>query len=72
MKELVDMANLYLVSAEKLAKEAKEVGNYAEKPLACIMLSCCALEAFINQAISYSSSRNGRFSPVDVYSQCKT
>lgn len=55
MKELVDMANLYLVSAEKLAKEAKEVGNYAEKPLACIMLSCCALEAFINQAIYFIS-----------------
>ena len=53
MKELVDMANLYLVSAEKLAKEAKEAGNYAEKPLACIMLSCCALEAFINQAIYF-------------------
>lgn len=52
MKELVDMANLYLVSAEKLAKEA---GNYAEKPLACIMLSCCALEAFINQAIYFIS-----------------
>ena len=55
MKELVDMANLYLVSAEKLAKEAKEAGNYAEKPLACIMLSCCALEAFINQAIYFIS-----------------
>ena len=55
MKELVDMAYLYLVSAEKLAKEAKEAGNYAEKPLACIMLSCCALEAFINQAIYFIS-----------------
>lgn len=55
MKELVDMANLYLVSAEKLAKEAKEEENYVEKPLACIMLSCCALEAFINQAIYFIS-----------------
>lgn len=55
MKELVDMANLYLVSAEELAKEAKEAGNYVEKPLACIMLSCCALEAFINQAIYFIS-----------------
>lgn len=55
MKELVDMANLYLISAEELAKEAKEAGNYVEKPLACIMLSCCALEAFINQAIYFIS-----------------
>ncbi len=55
MEELIDMANLYLVSAKNLAEESDNQENFLDKPLACIMLSCSAAEAFINQVIYFLS-----------------
>lgn len=52
MFELPDMANHHLIAARTLAKEANEVEDNdfnIHKPLACLLLSACALEAFINQ-----------------------
>jgi len=48
MMELPDMANIHLNSARILAQESKEE-DFITKPLSCIILSACALEAFINQ-----------------------
>lgn len=50
--ELPDMANNFLLAAETLAKEAEKEPEDINKPLSCVMLSCAALEAFINQ-VSY-------------------
>lgn len=55
MHELPDMANHHLIAARTLAKEVNEVEDNVfniHKPLACLLLSACALEAFINQ-VSY-------------------
>ena len=49
MHELPDMANHHLSSAKLLADEAKSHSDESSKPLACVILSACALEAFINQ-----------------------
>lgn len=49
MRELPDMANHYLISAAILADEAKSEPDSITKPLSCVTLSVCALEAFINQ-----------------------
>jgi tetratricopeptide (TPR) repeat protein len=49
MHELPDMANHHLISARILADEAKSDPDSPTKPLACVILSACALEAFINQ-----------------------
>lgn len=49
MRELPDMANHHLISATILADEAKSDPNSITKPLSCVILSVCALEAFINQ-----------------------
>jgi hypothetical protein len=50
--ELPDMANNFLLAAKTLVKEAKKEPESINKPLSCVMLSCAALEAFINQ-VSY-------------------
>lgn len=49
IRELPDMANHHLISATILADEAKSEPDSITKPLSCVMLSVCALEAFINQ-----------------------
>lgn len=49
MHELPDMANHHLSSAKVLADEAESEPDSVTKPLACVILSACALEAFINQ-----------------------
>jgi len=49
MMEMPDMANIHLNSAKILADESIEDGAIT-KPLSCIILSACAMEAFINQA----------------------
>jgi len=52
MHELPDMANHHLVAANILSEEANE-GEDSDfnihKPLACLLLSACTLESFINQ-----------------------
>jgi tetratricopeptide (TPR) repeat protein len=47
--ELPDMANNFLLAAKTLAKEAEKEPEDINKPLSCVMMSCAALEAFINQ-----------------------
>lgn len=49
MFELPDMANHHLIAASNLAKESTKEPNSVTQPLACVILSACALEAFINQ-----------------------
>jgi uncharacterized protein YecA (UPF0149 family) len=49
MSELPDMANHYLTAARTLSNEASAESNSTIRPLSCIVLSVCALEAFINQ-----------------------
>lgn len=49
MRELPDMANHHLISAEILAGEAHSEPDSITKPLSCLILCVCALEAFINQ-----------------------
>lgn len=49
MSELPDMANQYLTATRALADEAIAEPESMTKPLSCIILSVCALEAFINQ-----------------------
>jgi len=49
MRELPDMANHHIISAKVLANESKSEEDSVTKPLSCVMLSACALEAFINQ-----------------------
>lgn len=49
ISELADMANLHLISAKVLAEEAKSEPDSVTKPLSCVILCTCALEAFINQ-----------------------
>ncbi len=49
MSELPDMANHYLIAIRALADEASAEPDSTIKPLSCIILSVCALEAFINQ-----------------------
>ncbi|MFX1555294.1 MAG: tetratricopeptide repeat protein, partial [Promethearchaeota archaeon] len=49
MHELPDMANYHLNSAKILADESQSEPDSFTKPLACVILSVCALEAFINQ-----------------------
>jgi tetratricopeptide (TPR) repeat protein len=49
IRELPDMANHHLISATILADEAKSEPDSITKPLSCLILSVCALEAFINQ-----------------------
>lgn len=52
MHELPDMANHHLIAARLLAKEANSIedSNFnIQKPLSCLLLSVCAIEAFINQ-----------------------
>jgi len=48
MSELPDMANCHLSTARTLAGEAKSEPDNVAKPLACVILSACALEAFVN------------------------
>ena len=49
MSELPDASNLHLVSARALAQEAESDPDSLTKPLSCVILSACAVEAFINQ-----------------------
>ena len=49
MSELPDMANHHIISARILANEAQPEKDSVTKPLACVILSACALESFINQ-----------------------
>lgn len=49
MSELPDMASHYLTATRILADEANAEPDSTTKPLSCIILSVCALEAFINQ-----------------------
>lgn len=49
MSELPDMANLHLISASCLLDESEKEPEGIGKPLSCVLLSACALEAFINQ-----------------------
>jgi tetratricopeptide (TPR) repeat protein len=49
MHELPDMANHHLIAASSLAKESINEPGSVTQPLACVILSACALEAFINQ-----------------------
>lgn len=49
ISELPDMANAHLTSARVAADESALETDIINKPLACIILSACALEAFINQ-----------------------
>jgi tetratricopeptide (TPR) repeat protein len=49
LSELPDMANAHLTSARAAADESAQETDSINKPLACIILSACALEAFINQ-----------------------
>ena len=60
MQELPDMANLHLISAKALAKDAKSDPDSPQKPLACVILSACALEAFINQ-VAYFLNETANF-----------
>ncbi len=49
ISELPDMANYHLSSAKILAEEIRsEPNDSIVKPLSCVILSVCALEAFIN------------------------
>lgn len=49
MHELPDMANHHLIAASNLAKGSVNEPDSVTQPLACVILSACALEAFINQ-----------------------
>jgi hypothetical protein len=49
ISELPDMANAHLTSARVAADESAQEADSINKPLACIIVSACALEAFINQ-----------------------
>jgi tetratricopeptide (TPR) repeat protein len=52
MYELPDMANHHLIAARLLAEEVnseKDSDFNIHKPISCLLLSACALEAFINQ-----------------------
>lgn len=49
MKELPDMANHHLCAASALARESVAEPDAVTKPLSCVILATCALEAFINQ-----------------------
>ena len=60
MHELPDMANHHLISARALAREAMEDESSPSKPLACAILSACALEAFINQVAYFVSNANSK------------
>jgi uncharacterized protein YecA (UPF0149 family) len=54
ISELPDMANYHMSAARILAEEAQtEDKDSTAKPLSCVILSVCALEAFINH-VSYS------------------
>jgi tetratricopeptide (TPR) repeat protein len=55
MSELPDMANHYLATAKILADEASAERDSTTKPLACVILSVCALESFINQVAFFLS-----------------
>ena len=49
VSELPDMANNYLHCVEHLCKSAEEQPDLISGPLSAVILSACALEAFINQ-----------------------
>jgi len=49
LNELPDMANVHLMAARGLAAEAALEPDSIAKPVACLLLSMCSLEAFINQ-----------------------
>jgi tetratricopeptide (TPR) repeat protein len=53
-REAADMANLHLVSAQALADTTRTDKDSLAHPLGCIILSVCALEAFINQVIYFA------------------
>jgi tetratricopeptide (TPR) repeat protein len=59
MHELPDMANHHLLSAKALADEAKSEPDSPTKPLACAILSACALEAYINQVAFFLDEIRG-------------
>jgi tetratricopeptide (TPR) repeat protein len=52
LAELPDMSSNFLLAAKTLVKESENEPESISKPLSCVMLSCAALEAFINQ-VSY-------------------
>lgn len=47
--ELPDMCNYHLISAKTLADESEKEPDKVTKPLSCVILAACSLEAFINQ-----------------------
>ena len=66
ISELPDMANHHLISARVLAEEAKSEHDSITKPLSCIILCTCALEAFINQIAFFLNEFQSRLE----YKQC--
>jgi tetratricopeptide (TPR) repeat protein len=55
-REVADMSNLHLSSAQSLADTAQADAHSLAHPLGCIILSVCALEAFINQTAYFAAS----------------
>lgn len=49
ISELPDMCNHHLISAKILANESEKDPDESTKPLSCVILAACSLEAFINQ-----------------------
>lgn len=49
VSELPDMCNHHLISAQILAEESEKDPDAITKPLSCVILAACSLEAFINQ-----------------------
>lgn len=49
MYELPDMANQYMIAAKSLLKDIENDPDEKNSPLTCLIMSVCALEAFINQ-----------------------
>jgi hypothetical protein len=47
--ELPDVANVHFMSARSLAAEAQSEPDSMTKPVACVVMAVCGLEAFINQ-----------------------
>jgi len=59
--ELPDMANLHFMSAEALAEEAQNETDSITKPVACVVMAVCGLEAFINQ-VAFWMAKSGMLS----------
>lgn len=67
LRAFPDMANYHLFSAKALCEESKDDPNSVTKPLSCLILSVCALEAFINQ-VAFFLHDVQQFHEVKLYS----